>query len=146
MNFHKVIQTIIEAFESNLEAVTLMLIVVSSLYVINILFGTFQGTKEEGFSIGKFFFGFEKMLLADAGLFAFSYVLNLFSLTLQITKDITISTELITTLEVIMMLYAWAIDLCKDIFDKLKSIKTLKWISYDDIKKQDNPQSEKGVG
>lgn len=146
MNIQHIIDTIREAVESNLETIVLMLIVVSSLYLINILFGTITGSFTEGFDVKKFLFGFVKMILADVGIFVFCYTLNLFSLTLQLTKDITISGDLITTLEIFTILVVWALDTSKDIVEKIKLLKTLKYVSYDDVVIQQNPQSEKGIG
>ena len=144
MDISKVFKIIQEALEANLETIILMLIVVTSLYAINILFGTIIGSFTEKFNVKKFWFGIIKGILADTGIFAFCYTLNLFSLTLQLTKDITISADFITTLEVFTILIVWAIDLAKDIVEKIKSMKTLKYITYEDV--QINAQSQKGLG
>lgn len=144
MNIQNVIKVIEQAVEANLETIILMLIVVTSLYFINILFGTIVGTFKEKFNLQKFLFGFAKCMVADVGIYVFCYTLNLFSLTLQLTKDITISADFITTIEVFTILIVWAIDLAKDIVEKIKAMKTLKYISYDDV--QINTQSEQGVG
>lgn len=147
MDFNKIIQIIQEAVEQNLETVVLMLIVVASLYVINILFGTIVGTITEEFIPKKFFFGIFKGIVGCIGVFCYCYTLNLFALTLQTTKEISISSDLICTLQIIGVLVAWAWDLSLDIYDKLKSMKTLKYISYDDVKIQENTnQQEGGIG
>lgn len=146
MNLNNVLKIIQEAVEENLETIILMLIVVTSLYLINILFGTILGTIEEKFIPKKFFFGFFKCLAADTGIFAFCYTLNLFALTLQQTNDITVSGDFITTIEVFTILVVWGIDLSKDIIEKIKSMKTLKYISYEDVIVQENMLEEKGIG
>lgn len=146
MDFSKVIEIIREAMQENLETVVLMLIVVASLYVTNILFGTILGTFTEKFIPKKFFFGILKGMVGCVGVFTFCYTLNLFALTLQTTKDISISNDLVNTLMVIGVLVAWAWDLALDIYDKMKSFKTLKYISYDDVHIQQNPQQEEGIG
>lgn len=133
MDITKVLKTIQDAMSENLETIILMLIVVSSLYGINILFGTIIGTYTEKFDAKKFLFGVLKMILADVGIFVFCYTLNLFSLTLQLTKDIQISGDFITTVEVFGILLTWAVDTAKDIVEKVKSLKELKYVSYDDI-------------
>ena len=74
----------------------------------------------------------------------FCYTLNLFALTLQLTKDVTISSDFITTVEVFVVLFAWATDLAQDILSKLKNMKTLKYVKYEDI--QINVNNEKGIG
>lgn len=133
MNISHVLEIIKEAMEENLETIILMLIVVSSLYAINILFGTIIGTYTEKFNIKKFLFGILKMVLADVGIFVFCYTLNLLSLTLQLTKDVTISESFVTTLEVFCVLLTWAVDTSKDIIAKVKSLKTLKYVTYDAV-------------
>lgn len=144
MNFSHIVKVIVEAMQENLETIFLMLIVVGSLSAINIVLGTIIGTFKDGFNIKKFLFGIFKAIIIGICIFVFCYTLNLFSLTLQLTKDITISTDFITTLEVFTILIVWAIDLGKDIIDKIKSMKTLKYIHYEDV--QINVQSEVGIG
>lgn len=144
MNFQNIIKIIEDAMQQNLETVVLMLLVVASLYITNILFGTLLGTFTEEFIPKKFFFGILKGIVGCIGVFVFCYTLNLFALTLQTTKDITISNDLINTLMVIGVLVAWAWDIAIDIVEKLKSFKTMKYIKYEDV--QINPQSEKGIG
>lgn len=144
MNIQNVIKVIVEAVQSNLETIILMLIVVGSLSVINIVLGTIIGTVKDGFNIKKFLFGILKAIIIGICIFVFCYTLNLFALTLQLTKDIVISADFITTIEVFVILVAWAYDIGKDIIEKLKSMKTLKYIKYDDV--QINPQVEQGIG
>lgn len=139
-----IIQTIQKAMQENLETVILMLIVVGSLSGINIVLGTIIGTFTEKFDIKKFFFGILKAFIIGLCIFVFCYTLNLFSLTLQLTKDVTISTDFITTVEVFTILIVWAIDIAKDIMAKIKSMKELKYIKYEDI--QINPNTEEGIG
>ena len=139
-----IIQTIQEAMQENLETVILMLIVVGSLSGINIVLGTIIGTFTEKFDIKKFFFGILKAFIIGLCIFVFCYTLNLFSLTLQLTKDVTISTDFITTVEVFTILIVWAIDIAKDIVAKIKSMKELKYVKYEDIQINVNNQSEVG--
>lgn len=146
MNFQKILEVIEKALESNLETVVLMLLVVASLYITNIIFGTLLGTFTEKFIPKKFFFGILKGIVGCIGVFAYCYTLNLFALTLQTTKDITISNDIVNTLMVIGVLVAWSWDLALDIYSKLKSFKQLKYISYEDVIVQQNPQEEKGLG
>lgn len=144
MNWSKIIATIVGAVQENLETIFLMLIVVGSLNAVNIILGTIVGTFTENFKGKKFLFGILKALITALCIFVFCYTLNLFSLTLQLTKDITISTDFITTVEVFTILVVWAIDIGKDIIEKVKSMKQLKYITYEDI--QANPQSEQELG
>ena len=144
MNIQHVIEIIREAVEENLETIILMLIVVGSLNVVNIVLGTIVGTLTEKFKLKKHLFGILKAIITGLCIFVFCYTLNLFALTLQLTKDITISADFITTIEVFTILVVWAIDLGKDIVEKIKSMKTLKYVTYDDV--QINPQAEEGLG
>lgn len=139
-----IIKLIEEALQENLETVVLMLIVVGSLSGINIVLGTIIGTFTDEFDAKKFFFGILKAFIIGLCIFVFCYTLNLFALTLQLTKDITISADFITTVEVFTILIVWALDLAKDIIEKIKSMKTLKYVKYTDI--QINAQNEKGIG
>lgn len=144
MNWETILKTITNAVQENLETIFLMLIVVGSLSGINIVLGTIIGTFTEKFDAKKFFFGILKAFIIGLCIFVFCYTLNLFALTLQLTKDITISADFISTVEVFTILIVWAIDIAKDIVEKIKTMKTLKYIKYEDI--QINVQSEKGIG
>lgn len=139
-----ILKLISEALQENLETVVLMLIVVGSLSAINIVLGTIIGTFTTEFNAKKFFFGILKAFIIGLCIFVFCYTLNLFALTLQLTKDVTISSDFITTVEVFTILIVWAIDLAKDIIEKIKTMKTLKYVKYEDV--QINVQNEKGIG
>ena len=128
-----VIEMISKAFSDNLESVALLIIVTAIFYLLNILFGTILGTNQIGFQKMKFLFGFLKGFVACLGIFAFCYTLNLFSLTLALI-DIEISATVITVLEVIGVMVTWDIDLATEIYEKIKSFKELKYVSYDDVK------------
>lgn len=144
MNWSTIIQTIEKAVQENLETIVLMLIVVGSLSAINIVLGTIIGTFTDKFDAKKFFFGILKAFVIGLCIFAFCYTLNLFALTLQLTKDITISTDFISTVEVFTILIVWAIDIAKDVIAKIKSMKELKYVKYEDV--QINPNKEEGIG
>lgn len=144
MNWSTIIKTITDALQENLDTIVLMLIVVCSLSAINIVMGTIIGTFTDRFDVKKFFFGILKAFVIGLCIFVFCYTLNLFALTLQLTKDVTISTDFITTVEVFTILIVWALDLAKDIIEKIKSMKTLKYVKYEDV--QINVQTEEGIG
>lgn len=144
MDWSTIIQTIEKAVQENLDTIVLMLIVVGSLSAINIVLGTIIGTFTDKFDAKKFFFGILKAIVIGLCIFAFCYTLNLFALTLQLTKDITISTDFISTVEVFTILIVWAIDIAKDVIAKIKSMKELKYVKYEDV--QMNPSSQKEMG
>lgn len=137
-------ETIVGALQANLETAVLMLIVVDSLNLINIILGTIIGSCKDKFDFKKFLFGILKALVVSACIFGLCYILNLFALTLQLTKDITISTDVITTAEVLIILVTWAIDIAKDIIEKVKGLKELKYVSYQDV--QSNKHSQEEIG
>ena len=139
----KIIEIITKAMSENLEAVVLLIVVTGILYLLNILFGTILGTNEVGFNAKKFLFGFLKGLYACLGIFAFCYALNLFSLTLALI-DINISVEVITVLEVVSVMVTWDIDLTKEIYEKIKQLKELKYVAYEDITVNDYSVDERG--
>ena len=144
MNWSTIILTIEKAVQENLETIVLMLIVVGSLNAINIVLGTIIGTVKEEFNFKKFIFGIFKAIVIGLCIFAFCYTLNLFALTLQLTKDVTISSEFITTLEVFTILITFALDISKDVLEKVKSLKELKYVKFEDV--QMNPSSQKEMG
>lgn len=137
--------TIIDAVQDNLAVIVLLLISVASLYLINIILGTILGKASEGFDAKKFGFGFVKLIITCLCIFAFCYVLNLFSLTLAMVK-ITISTEIISTCEVISVIAVYIIDLAQDILAKVKSLKELKYAAFSDVKADDGRGSEGAMG
>lgn len=141
-----ILKLIQEALQENLETIVLMLIVVGSLNAVNIVLGTIVGTFTDKFDVKKFFFGILKAIIVGLCIFVFCYTLNLFALTLQLTKDITISADFISTVEVFTILIVWALDLCKDIIDKIKSMKQLKYVKYEDVQLQQDFQTEEGIG
>lgn len=138
-----IIETIQKAFSENLEAVFLLIVVTALLYLINIVLGTILGTFNIGFNLKKFLFGFLKGLIASLCIFAFCYALNLLALTLKLV-DIVVSVDVLTVLEVIVVLSTWAIDLSKEIFEKVKSLKELKYIKYEDVSVNDYATDERG--
>lgn len=140
-----IIEMLSKALSENLEAVVLLIVVTAIFYLLNILFGTILGTKNVGFSGRKFLSGFLKGISACLGIFSFCYTLNLFALTLALV-DVQISATLITTLEVIGVMVTWDIDLCLEIYDKIKALKELKFVSYDDVQTQQKPQETGGLG
>ena len=138
-----IIETIQKAFSENLDAVVLLIIVTAMLYLINIVLGTILGTHQVGFNLKKFLFGFLKGTIASLCIFAFCYALNLLALTLKLV-DIVVSVDVLTIVEVIAVLSTWAIDLSKEIFEKVKSLKELKYIKYEDVSVNDYQTNDRG--
>lgn len=138
-------QTIVKAVQENLAVIVLLLISVASMYLINIILGTILGKMDEGFDWRKFMFGFVKLAITCICIFAFCYILNLFSLTLELIK-ISVSAEIITTAEVLAVVATYGIDLAKDIIEKIKGLKELKYVAFSDVKVDDGRGSEEAIG
>lgn len=134
------------AADENLIIVLVNLAVALGLFGTNIFFGTIMGTKEDGFDLKKFLFGIVKALGSCLGIFVFCYLLNVFYIGMNMTDLITIKVEVISTIQVIGVLYVWVIDLAKEVFDKIKSFRTLKYISYDDVDWQQDASPDGGIG
>ncbi len=141
-----VLELLQKAWSENLVIVMVNLIVSFGLYFTNIFFGTIIGTKTMGFNLKKFLFGILKALGCCSGIFLFCYLLNLFSLGMNLTNLITVKAEVTSTIEVIAVLYIWIIDLSKEVLDKIKSMKDLKYVTYDDVEVQQNPEPSGGIG
>lgn len=137
-----IIETLTKAFNENLELVAILLIADVGTSTLNIIFGTIQGTIKDGFDVKKFFFGILKMLIWSFGVFGFCYFLNLISLAVDLMEKylkVQIFTDqaqtiIVAVIDVITILFARIKDTCIDLTEKIKSMKTLKYISYDDIK------------
>lgn len=128
-----IIKTLQEAIQINLAYVILLEIIVAGLFIFNTILGAILGTISNGWDWKHFVFGLLKnlgMLLVIIGV---CYVLNLFVLTMNLIGTISIDTDFLTTMEIMGILVAWGVDLTKDIVEKIKSYKQLKYISYEDI-------------
>lgn len=117
----------------NLSYVILLDCCVMALYIFNIILGTILGTKEEGFDVKKFLFGVMKSFMIVLIILGVCYILNVFVLVMNMMETITISTDMITTIEIIGVLVAVIVDLAMEIKDKLKSFKEMKYVSFDDV-------------
>lgn len=128
-----VLQVLSDALQENLAWVTLTIICVAMLYLINTALG---------FAMAYFKCEVDmKFLLATTirnmvvliCLFATCYALNVFMGTLNVISGLSINTDVVSTMEIIAIVLAWCVDLSKNILEKLKSFKELKYIKYEDI-------------
>lgn len=127
-----IIKTIQGAFQENLEVIILLAFIVLIFYVANIVLGTIIGTKEEGFNFSKFLGGISKMIGVCICAYIFCLGLNMFQLVLKLI-DISISSEVLTVLQVIGVFITWCLDMALEVYEKLKNFKTLKFVSYDEV-------------
>lgn len=127
-----IIKTITEAVQDNLITIFLLLLCIGLFEVSNIVLGMIINMFGEGFKFKKFFMGLFKAIATMIIILVFCYALNLFALTLK-QVDIQISTNIITVMEVVTVIVTWGVDLAKDCLEKVKNLKELKYVSYDDV-------------
>ena len=141
----KILANITSSVFDKMEVVVVFLIVAGGMYITNILLGSLNAMFTKEFDWKKFFYGVAKAVVACLAILLFCLLLNLFNYGLTLI-NITIPDTVITILEVIGVLVGWCYDLALDIFDKIKGLKTLKYIKYDDIQIQQdvNPPRELG--
>lgn len=144
-----------KACQENLEIVILLLFMFGFLNVSNIVLGTVIGTFENGFNIKKFLFGVEKWVVTSFGILLFAYVLNIIGLTIkELGAEFSLSVfsatlnvgDMISIAQVIGILITWCFDLIKEVIDKMKKIKELKYLTYDDVEIQQNASQQEGKG
>lgn len=140
-----IISSINSVLIDKMEVVIVFLIVSGGMYVTNIILGSLNAIFTKEFDWKKFIYGVAKACVACLAILLFCVLLNLFNYGLSLI-DVIVPDTVITILEVIGVLVGWCYDLALDIFDKIKGLKTLKYISYDDIQVQENAQNEKGIG
>lgn len=126
-----------------IEVVIVFLIVAGGMYVVNIVLGSLNALFTNEFDWKKHLYGVAKAVVACCSILMFCLLLNLFSYGLSLIQVI-LPDFVVTIVEVICIIVGWCYDLSLDIIEKIKGLKTLKYISYDDI--QQNGQSEKGIG
>lgn len=117
----------------NLQLVSYLLAIVGGLQIINITLGSVNGMMEETFEWKKFFVGVLKAIVNAICIVGTCVLCDLFAQVLNMIEGLTIGVDLVSTLEIIAVVVVWAIDLFKDILDKIKKLKTLKYVSYDDV-------------
>lgn len=127
-------EVLMAALDANLSYVVLMDIVIGFLYLFNIILGTIIGTKESRFDLKKFLFGVLKAICILLIVIGLCYILNVFTLTLnKLSGFITISTDLVSTIEVLSTMVTIGLDIAKECIDKASSIRTLRYVSPEDV-------------
>lgn len=126
-----------------IDVAMVFLTVAGGMYIVNIILGSLNALFTKEFDWKKHFYGVAKAIVACIGILMFCVLLNLFAYGLSMI-DVVLPDSVITVLEVIGIIVGWCCDLAIDIFDKIKGLKNLKYIKYEDI--QVNPNNEKGIG
>lgn len=131
-----------EAVDVNLSYVVLLDIVLAFMYGANILLSVIINTRQEKFDIKKFFFGIIKAVCVLLIILGVCYILNVFTLTLNLISQININMELVTTLEVMLVLVTYIADISAELLGKIRSFREIKYISQEDITISDTNVAE----
>lgn len=138
------LKTIGEHVFSDLEAPIVFLIVAIVLRIINIVLGSIDAMFKKEFDWGKFMSGIEKMVIVAITILMTILALNLFAYGLTLI-DVVLPKDMVSAFEVVLIVVTWCIDLAKEVTEKIKAMKELKYVKYDDIYQQNvNPQEEVG--
>jgi len=138
------LKTIGEQVFSNLEAPIVFLIVAIVLRIINIVLGSIDAMFKKEFDWGKFMSGIEKMVIVAVTILMTILALNLFAYGLTLI-DVVLPKDMVSAFEVVLIVVTWCIDLAKEVTEKIKAMKDLKYVKYDDILQQ-NPSSQEELG
>lgn len=130
---YKVLTDIGEYIFDKIEVVTVFLIVAGGMYIVNIVLGSLDGLFRKEFDWKKHFYGVGKASVACFSILMFCILLNMFTYGLSLIQ-ISIPDMIVTVGEIIVIIVAWIKDLAIDITDKIKGMKTLKYIKYEDVK------------
>lgn len=128
---------------SNLEAPIVFLIVAIVLRVANIVLGSIDAMFKKEFDWSKFFSGIIKMLVVSITILMVIIILNLFAYGLTLI-DVTIPKDMVSAMTVILIIVTWCVDLAQEVAEKIKSMKELKYVSYDDFQEDKYEPKELG--
>ena len=126
-----------------IDVAMVFLAVAGGMYIVNIILGSLNALFTKEFDWKKHFYGVAKAIVACFAILMFCILLNLFAYGLSLIQ-IVLPDNVITVLQTIGIIVGWCYDLALDIFAKIKGLKDLKYIKYEDI--QFNAQNEKGIG
>ncbi len=141
----ELLTNITENIFSNLEAPIVFLIVAIALRIANIILGSIDAMFKKDFEWDKFFSGVLKMIVVAITILIVIVILNLFTYGLTLIK-VTIPKETVSAMTVILIIVTWCVDLSMEVAEKIKSMKQLKYISYDDVSFQQNANPDGGIG
>ena len=130
------LKTIADNIFSNMEAPIVFLIVAIVLRVCNIILGSIDAMFKKDFNWGKFFSGIEKMVVVAITILMVITTLNLFAYGLTLI-EVVLPKDTVSAFEVVLIIVTWCIDLAKEVTEKIKSLKDLKYVKYEDVTQQD---------
>lgn len=113
------------------------------LMAINIILGTVKGGIKSEFSFKKLIAGIIKAIVIAIAVFAFGFVVDLFVVAWNTLGVLEIETKLVTVLELIAVIAAICVDTSMDIIDKIKCLRDLKHITYEEIHYNDGNGASK---
>ena len=82
----------------------------------------------------KFLFGIEKAATIMFWTLACCFAFNMICIGAEMADFVTLGTPLIASAEIVSIALIYGIDLSKEVIDKFKSIRELKYVSFDDAK------------
>lgn len=130
----EIVKEVLEnAVQENLSWVVLAIICVAMLYTINSLLGCAIAYFKDKIDWNKLGVSTLRNIVVCLCIFASCYALNVFVLTLNIVEGVTINVDMVTAMEILTIVITWCIDLAKDIVEKFKSFKELKYVKYEDV-------------
>ena len=138
------LKTIADNIFSNMEAPIVFLIVAIVLRVCNIILGSIDAMFKKDFNWGKFFSGIEKMVVVAITILMVITTLNLFAYGLTLI-EVVLPKDVVSAFEVVLIIVTWCIDLAKEVTEKIKSLKDLKYVKYEDVTQQ-NAQPTQELG
>jgi hypothetical protein len=127
-----------------MEAPIVFLIVAIVLRIANIVLGSIDAMFKKDFDWGKFFSGVEKMVVVAVTILMVIITLNLFAYGLSLI-EVQLPEQTVSAMQCVLIIVTWCVDLAIEVTEKIKAMKELKYISYDDVTQQ-NPNTEKGIG
>ena len=129
---------------NDIEAPIVFLFVAIILRICNIILGSIDAMFKKDWDWGKFFSGIEKMVVVAITILMVIMTLNLFAYGLTLI-NVTLPKDMVSAFQVVLIIVTWCVDLAIEVAEKIKSLKDLKYVKYEDFTQQ-NPLDEKGVG
>ena len=128
-----------------MEAPVVFLIVAIVLRICNIVLGSIDALFDREFDWRKFFSGIEKTVVVALTIMMVIITLNLFAYGLTLI-DVILPEQTVSAGQCVLIVVTWCVDLAIEVTDKIKAMKELKYVSYDDVQIQQNVQTEEGIG
>lgn len=126
-----------------MEAPIVFLIVAIALRIANIVLGSIDAMFKKDFDWRKFFSGIEKMVVVAITILMVIITLNLFAYGLTLI-EVKLPEQTVSAMQCILIVVTWCVDLAIEVTEKIKAMKELKYIKYEDI--QTNEQKDVGIG